>query len=97
MRLPKSEVVAEEKHSGLWMPLYSRGGIEIKRLAQELSIARDVRRVRGCAPEQDQYDERDAPHCDTTPASPPEISDATFVRILSLSCAWSRATRRRCV
>src|SRR6267143_2887836 len=82
MRLPESKVIAQEEDACPWMPVYSRGGIEIKRLALELSIAWDVRRVRGRAPEQDQHDERDAPHFDTTPASPPEIREATFVRIL---------------
>src|ERR1700716_589048 len=40
MRLPKPQIVAEEKHSGLWMPLYSRGGIEVQRLALQLPVTR---------------------------------------------------------
>src|ERR1700693_22131 len=81
MRLQESKVIAQEENARFWMPLYSRGGIEVQRLALQLPIARDVRRVCGRAPEHDQRDERDAPHFDTTPARPPEISDATFVRI----------------
>ena len=81
MRLPESKVITHEEDARFWMPLYSGGGIEIKRLALQLTISGDIRRARGRASEHSERDEGNSPHFDTTPASPPEISDATFVRI----------------
>ncbi|MEY2457672.1 MAG: hypothetical protein QOK06_2797, partial [Acidimicrobiaceae bacterium] len=75
------------KDARFGMPCHSLIRIKIKWLVQEVGIARDVCGMRWGTARREQYhqsSERDRAefHLDTTPANPPEISDATFVRIL---------------
>jgi hypothetical protein len=62
VRLPESEIVAEEEDAGLWMPRRANRGIKVKRLAPELRIARSVRGVRGAAAQREKCEECDDSH-----------------------------------
>src|SRR5258706_8849226 len=82
MMLAECEGVAEDTDAGLWVRRGPRGRIKIWRLSFELRITRDVHRVRRRASQREQSQQQDCFHFDTTPTSPPEINEATFVRIL---------------
>src|SRR5213082_137323 len=87
MRAPEAHVVAEKKHSGAGVVQHSFGRIKVKWLPEQTRISRPVTRVCRCACERERARKHSCQqptrlHFDTTPTSPPEISDATFVRIL---------------
>src|SRR6202030_801124 len=42
MCLPESKIIAKKENAGFWMSQYSKGGIEEKRLAPQLPVARGI-------------------------------------------------------